>query len=159
MQRLWSGDLLVEHWRCIIKHVSGLRIWDLLADNRGHISQHMLGVPDALALAGSEQGRHRLRLQRGRNGQQRRPVLAVCRGQVQSCSGECRMQRLWSGDLLVEHWRYVIIDLLRLQSRQWLVLPSWIGVSTRGRVSRRVVLHGRLKRQTSVQSERREKLP
>ena len=66
------------------------------------------------------------------------------------------MQRLWSGDLLAEHWRYVIIDLLRLQSRQWLVLPSWVGVGRRGRVSRWVVLHGRPKRQTSVQSERRQ---
>ena len=139
MQRLRRRNLLAEHWRCVIRH--------------------LLQMSDTLRLAGGERGLHRLRLQRRRNGQPRRSLLILCRRQVQGFDWQCRMQRLWSGDLLVEYWRYVIIDLLRLQSRQWLVLPSWIGVSTRGRVSRRVVLHGRLKRQTSVQSERREILP
>ena len=111
MQRLWSGDLLVEHWRCIIKHVSGLRIWDLLADNRGHISQHMLGMPNVFRLAGSEHGLHRLRLQRRSNGQQWRSLLILCRRQVQGFDWQCRVQRLRTWDLLAKHWRYVIRHL------------------------------------------------
>ena len=111
VQRLWGRDLFAKHWRCVIANLSELRIWDLLADNRGHISQHMLGMPDALALSGSERSRHRLCLQRGGNGQQRRSLLILCRRQVQGFDWQCRMQRLWSGDLLAEHWRHIVRHL------------------------------------------------
>ena len=68
-------------------------------------------MPHILRLAGSERGRYRLRLQRGRNGQQWRALLPLCRRQIQGSNWRCRVQRLWSRDLLAQHWRYIIRHL------------------------------------------------